>query len=181
MNTQLASARQNVSEQVFHEGRASPAGPQADGVGGQGLKPPGAGAHCQGGDRGPASSVAPSGETLPRTQALHTRPALSCACTAACGPRRHPSSRSGTSLPWVGAQPSPGSPMVPAVTPRAGQARLCPGFELSRLPAHPWSPPSRLEPVGHVSALGWSSAVSWFTHGPRCHPSSLSGTSLPWV
>ena len=69
--------------------------------------------------------------------------------------------------------------MVPAVTPRALRACLCPGLELSRLPAHLWSPPSPLEPFGHVSAPVWSSAVSQLTRGPRRHPSSPSGTPLP--
>ena len=66
-------------------------------------------------------------------------------------------------------------------------ARPCPERGLFTHPALScvhcclWSPPSPLEPVGHVSAPGWSSAVSRLTCGPRRHPSSLSGMSLPRV
>jgi len=66
------------------------------------------------------------------------------------GPRRHPSSPSGMSLPRFGAQPSPSSPVVPAVTPRAHRALLCPGLELSRLPA---PHPSPLAASGEAEAL----------------------------
>ena len=99
----------------------------------------------------PARSVAPSSETLPRTRALHPPcPELRALL-----------------------------PVVPAVSPRARRARLCPGLELSRLPAHLWFPSSPLEPVGHVSAPGWSSAISRLTRDLRRHPLSLLGTSLP--
>ena len=64
-------------------------------------------------------------------------------------------------------------------------ARPCPERRLFTHPALScvhcclWSPPSPLEPVGHSSTPVWSSAISWLTHGPRRHPSSPSGMSLP--
>ena len=85
-----------------------------------------------------------------------------------CGPRRHPSSPSGMSLPRVGAQPSPGSPVVPTVTPRALFGTSLPLFG-----AQP-SLGSAPQPSGCIRGGRSSGSPETRTWSELCHPARLA-------